>query len=152
MRRVLLTGMSGTGKSTILGALADRGLRTVELDGEWCVPQPDGTRLWSEPRVSALLDADGDETLVVAGCEANMGAFLARFDRVILLSAPESVIVERLQTRGTNAFGGSADEQARVLLDLEEVEPRLRRVADVEIDTSGPLDATVSRVLTEIGR
>ena len=151
MRRILLTGMSGTGKSTILAALAHRGYRIVELEGDWCVPQTDGTQLWDEPKVRALLDSDAGETLIVAGCEANMGAFIPEFDRVILLSAPREVIIERLLTRDTNAFGKSPDERDRVLRDLDEVEPRLRRVADVEIDTSGSLDETVQRVLAEIG-
>ena len=151
MRRILLTGMSGTGKSTILAALARRGYRTVELEGDWCVPQPDGTQLWDEPKVRALLDSDAGETLIVAGCEANMGAFIPEFDRVILLSAPPDVIVDRLRTRETNAFGKSPEERARVLRDLAEVEPLLRGVADVEIDTVGPLDETVQRVVAAIG-
>jgi dephospho-CoA kinase len=39
MKRILLTGMSGTGKSTVTGALAARGYKAVDLDcdtfSEW---------------------------------------------------------------------------------------------------------------------
>lgn len=150
MLRILLTGMSGTGKSTVLAALAERGCATVELDGAWCVPQPDGTQLWDEPRLTALLDRDDARVLVVAGCEANVSVFLPRFDRVILLTAPTPVILERLANRTTNAFGRTPEECARVLRDIDEVEPRLRAVAHVEIDTSGPIDQTVRRVLAQI--
>ena len=33
MIRVLVTGMSGTGKTTVLGQLAERGYRAVDTDG-----------------------------------------------------------------------------------------------------------------------
>ena len=36
MKRVLLTGMSGTGKSTLIGELAARGFKAVDVDAdEW---------------------------------------------------------------------------------------------------------------------
>jgi predicted ATPase len=55
---VLLTGMSGTGKSTVLAELARRGHRTVDTDEEeWSeqVPLPDGggfEQLWREERIA----------------------------------------------------------------------------------------------------
>lgn len=142
--------MSGTGKSTVLEALAARGYRTVELEGDWCVPLPAGRQRWDEAKVSALLDDDAGDVLVVAGCEDNMGAFLPRFDRVILLSAPVDVILGRLQTRTTNDFGKSPDERERIVTDIAEVEPLLRRIADAEIDTSATPEETLAQVLTAI--
>ena len=81
-----------------------------------------------------------------------MVGFLQRFDHVILLSAPPDVIVERLQSRTGNSWGKSPQEQAKVLRDLEEVEPLLRRAADEEIDTRAPLADVLARVLEVIGR
>jgi predicted ATPase len=42
MKRVLITGMSGTGKSTLMGEFAALGYKTVDtdLDG-WCTPADD---------------------------------------------------------------------------------------------------------------
>ncbi|HEY3062337.1 MAG TPA: hypothetical protein VGL99_25475 [Chloroflexota bacterium] len=37
MQRVLLTGMSGVGKSALLGELAVRGYKTVDADAEHVV-------------------------------------------------------------------------------------------------------------------
>ena len=150
MQRILLTGMSAAGKSTVLAALAERGYATVDLEGDWCVPQPDGTQLWDETKVAALLDQADVPVLVVAGCEANMAAFLPRFDRVILLTAPTPVILERLATRTSNDFGRTPEERERVLRDIDDVEPRLRAIADVEIDTSGSINDTVRQVVSAI--
>ena len=57
------------------------------------------------------------------------------------------MIVERLATRTTNGYGKHPNEAARVLQLVDEVEPLLRRVADVEIDTSAPLDEVMSALL-----
>jgi hypothetical protein len=77
MKRILVTGMSGTGKSTVLAELARRGHRIVDTDyGGWSedVPLPDGSgveRLWREDLMSALLAQDGDGPLFVSGCTSN---------------------------------------------------------------------------------
>jgi broad-specificity NMP kinase len=157
--RVLITGMSGTGKSAVIAELAARGRRAVDLDSdrysEWAAPdpaapgspvEPDRDWVWREDRVRELLDREEADTLFVSGCSANMGSFLPRFDHVVLLTAPSDVIAARLQAR-TNGYGKQPGEAARVLELVREVEPILRRVADTEIDTSGFLDDVVDAVL-----
>jgi len=98
---VLVTGMSGTGKSTVLAELARRGHRVVDTDvGGW-IDESGPEPLWREERIAALLDEDSDGALFVAGCVANQGRFYPRFDAVVLLSAPADVILDRLATRLT---------------------------------------------------
>ena len=109
MQRVLLTGMSGTGKSTVITALAGRGYQAVDADSDaysaWVavedVPavagspvEPTRDWVWREDRIQALLAADG-ELLFLSGCAPNMGRFLPQFDHVILLSAPAEVPISR---------------------------------------------------------
>lgn len=162
MKRILLTGMSGTGKTTLIGELVARGYKAVDADcdefSEWVAstsvssaagsPVEGGMDwVWREDRMRALLATEDTDVLFVSGCAANMGQFLPQFDRVVLLSAPTDVIVERLATRTTNGYGKRPDEAARVLRLVDEVEPLLRRVADVEIDTSAPLEEVVSTLL-----
>jgi dephospho-CoA kinase len=148
---VLVTGMSGTGKSTALAELARRGHAAVDTDeGGWIVvvPQADGSTepLWDEVRMSALLDEHVDGPLFVAGCVANQGRFYPRFDVVVLLSAPEDVMLERLATRTTNDFGKDEAERRAILRDLREVEPLLRAGAGVEIDTRAPVAEVADRL------
>ncbi len=162
MKRILLTGMSGTGKSTVINDLAACGYTAVDADGdeysEWvAVSSDDGTPgspvaadrdwVWREDSIQALLSATDGDLLFLSGCAANMGKFLAQFDLVILLSAPIPVIIERLQTRTNNSYGKQPDEVARVLDLHETVEPLLRRMADHEIDTSADRAAVVATVL-----
>jgi adenylate kinase family enzyme len=139
---VLVTGMSGTGKSSALAELERRGHRVVDTDyGDWLEGGPEP--LWREDRMNALLDEHEAGTLFISGCVANQGKFYDRFHAVVLLSAPADVILERVAGRTTNDFGKSDAERERILGDLDAVEPLLRRGATAEIDTRAPLDEVV---------
>jgi dephospho-CoA kinase len=149
---VLVTGMSGTGKSAALAELARRGHRVVDTDyGDWCEEVPasdrDGTQqLWREDLIDALLAEHDDGLLFVSGCVPNQGTFYPRFDAVVLLSAPAEVILERVAVRDTNDFGKSDVERDFILQDLAAVEPLLRTRATAEIDTRAPLDDVVDEL------
>ena len=147
MKRVLLTGMSGTGKSSVIRALSARGFRAVDTDDGWCEPLPDGRQRWREDAIGQLLDAEDADVLFVAGCEENQVRFHPRFDLIILLSAPAGVLTERLASRTANSFGKAPGELGRVLDDLQAVEPLLRKVATHEIRTTRPLADVVAEIL-----
>jgi dephospho-CoA kinase len=148
---VLVTGMSGTGKSTVLGALGERGHDVVDTDSvawsRW-VTLPDGSRdwIWREPEIERLLAGAEGRSLFVAGCKSNQGAFYPSFDAVVLLTAPVAVLLERIEGRGDNPYGKSADERALVLHHVATVEPLLRRTATHVVDTDVPLPAVVARL------
>jgi dephospho-CoA kinase len=149
--RVLLTGMSGTGKSSVVRALAARGYKAIDTDDGWCEPLPGGQQRWREDAIAELLDAEDADVLFVAGCEENQVRFHARFDLIILLSAPAEVLVGRLASRTTNPYGKAPGELSRVLDDLRQVEPLLRKAADHEIRTTMPLGDVVLAVLRLAG-
>ncbi|SHW76553.1 putative ATP-binding protein [Mycobacteroides abscessus subsp. abscessus] len=136
---VLVTGMSGVGKSTALVGLAQRGYATVDTDdGAW-IDVADGEPLWRESLIDELLNRRRDGLLFVQGTVANQWRFYNRFDAVVLLTAPTDVVLDRLRRRTNNPFGKSADERARILADIAEIEPLLRQSATHEIDTTRPL-------------
>lgn len=147
MKRVLLTGMSGTGKSAVVRALAARGYKAIDTDDGWCQPTPDGRQMWRADAIEALLATEDAGILFVAGCEENQAQFHPRFDHIILLSAPAEVLVERLEARTSNSFGKTPEELRRILDDLQTVEPLLRRAADHEVPTTVPLTDVVTTIL-----
>jgi adenylate kinase family enzyme len=153
--RVLVTGMSGTGKSSALAELAKRGYRVVDTDeGGWCIwSEAEDGGLWDEERIAALLGDDGDgRTLFVSGCVSNQGRFYDRFDAVVLLSAPAEVAFERIETRTTNEYGKSPAERELVRLHFEMVEPLLRATATHELDATRPLDEVVEDLVALASR
>jgi shikimate kinase len=151
VKRVLLTGMSGTGKSSVIQALAARGYKAVDTDDGWCEPLPDGRQRWREDAIEQLLATADAEVLFVAGCEENQVRFQPRFDVIILLSAPAEILAERLASRTGNPYGKTPGQLRRVFDDLRAVEPLLRQAADYEIRTTMPLDEVVAAVLRLIG-
>jgi shikimate kinase len=95
MPRMLVTGMSGAGKSALLA---------------------------TQPHV------------VVSGTVSDQRRFYDRFDRILLLSAPADVLLERVRNRNNNPYGQTAHQQAEILGYLQTVEPLLRVAATVELD------------------
>src|SRR3954452_13986377 len=121
MSRILVTGMSGTGKSSALAELGRRGYRVVDTDdpgwreyreyvesshevrrGEW---------LWVEERITRLLDSDDGRSLFVQGCVRNQSRFYDRFNAGVLPRAPAGVILDRIASRTTNSYGKTAVER-----------------------------------------
>jgi dephospho-CoA kinase len=146
VRRILVTGMSGTGKSTALAKLAERGFQVVDTDDpgwtEW--NDEDGGYVWREERIADLLARDGEVTLYVSGTVSNQGRFYPEFDAVVLLSAPAEVLLSRLDSRTTNPYGKSAEERDLILSQLAEVEPLLRATCTHEIDPAQPIEEVVA--------
>jgi shikimate kinase len=128
MARVLLTGMSGAGKTTVLDELRQRGFSTIDTDcGGWVLP--DGT--WDEARMGELLARHSD--LIVSGTVENQVRFYDRFHHIVLLSAPLEVLLERVSHRA-NPYGRTPEQRAEIAGYYRTVEPLLRRGATVELD------------------
>jgi dephospho-CoA kinase len=153
MRRILVTGMSGTGKSSALAELEQRGFAIVDTDrGGWSVwSDADDGYVWREARMVELLEREGGPTLYVSGTVSNQGRFYPRFDAVVLLSAPAEVLLRRITTRATNDYGKRPEERELILRHLAEVEPLLRATCTHELDATQPLYAVVEQ-LVAIGR
>ena len=153
MRRVLITGMSGTGKSSALVALGRLGFQVVDTDEpgwtEWS--DDEGGYVWREHRITELLAREGGPSLYVSGTVSNQGRFYARFDAVVLLSAPAGVLLRRIENWTTNSYGKSREQRELILRDLAEADPRLRRTCTHEIDTTQPLTSIVDQ-LAKLGR
>jgi shikimate kinase len=143
---VLLTGMSGTGKSTLVRELRTRGYEAYDADDDgFSKPRQDGRWGWRIESVADLLDRSGDGLLFFAGCSEEQAEL--RFDYRVLLTAPEQVLIERLRARTGNSYGRSGRELAQVLADREEIEPLLRRSADLVIATTVPPWAVADELL-----
>lgn len=149
VKRVLITGMSGTGKSSLLHELAARGYRTVDTDYGDYFETADGERLWREDRISALL-AGEPGVLFVQGTTRNQVLFYPRFNHIVLLSAPAEVLAERLATRTTNPYGKDPAELAETLEYQQTVEPLLRAAATLEVVTTVPVAQVADIVLGHV--
>lgn len=148
---ILITGMSGVGKSTALIELSRRGFATVDTDDAGWIDLVDGEPMWREPLIDELLNQRRDGPLFVQGTVINQGRFYEKFDAIVLLSAPTDVLFHRLARRTNNPFGKTRAECERVADDIAHVEPLLRMAATHELDTTrSPAD--VADALVYIAR
>jgi len=152
--------MSGTGKSTVIKELAARGYKAVDTDYNGLselvsIPASSDRSglgaeqdwIWREDRIADLLSTEDAEALFLSGTASNQAKFYGRFDHIVLLTAPASVMTERLVRRTNNPYGKDPKELVRALALKETVEPLIRRSADLEIDTSVSIDEVVERIL-----
>ena len=152
--------MSGTGKSTLVCELAALGYKAIDADSdewsEWVnvsgdsplsgsTTEPD--RVWREDRIQRLLSTEDADVLFVSGCATNQVKFYAQFEHIVLLSAPSRLIIDRLATRTTNSYGKHPAELSRVLRLQKTVDPMLRRVASLEVDTSASVERVIETIL-----
>lgn len=86
----------------------------------------------------------------ISGTTRNQVKFYPQLDHVVLLSAPVSVMVERLTTRTSNPYGKDPAELAEALRFQQTIEPILREHASLEVDTCVPVAQVADTVLDHI--
>lgn len=157
MKRVLITGMSGTGKSAVVRELDRRGWRAIDTDWnpEWEEPAPhsDGPGwVWREDRIAALLDDEYGAALFIAACVENQGKFHDRFDHVVVLTASAELTAQRIAGRTSNDYGKTPAELEQILHHKATIEPLLLKSATLRIDTGIPLDDVVDQLVGLVSR
>jgi hypothetical protein len=169
MSAVLITGMSGAGKSAIASVLARRGLaaidsdndpwlaRSVDLDGNVAEdsPTPDFAWLarhswaWNPARLDELIRAAGPATLYVCGGADNELELADRFTQVFLLELDEPTMLARLDGPSRdNDWGRIGDTREYLRRKLPKVQDRLRAFGAIPIDARQPLDHVVDAILS----
>ena len=148
MNHVLITGMSGVGKTAVVDELRHRSRVCVDMDDPgWSHMDPSGHQHWNVKRLEETMTEAEDKQLFVSGCAEEQATLYHRFRAIILLSAPREVMVERIRSRPDNSFGQTPTEMAHILADLESIEPLLRKRCTHEIKTTVPVTEVVDRIL-----
>ena len=146
--RVLITGMSGVGKSSVVAELQRRGHAAHDVDdGLTYLDSSDNRWHWDLPRMRDLLDRS-ELPVFVAGCSEEQ--VLLHWDKRVLLTAPADVLLRRIDAR-PRGFGKAPRERVLILTDVAEVEPLLRASADLVVDATQPLHDVADAVLQVLG-
>lgn len=173
MSLIYITGISGSGKSTVLKKLQELGFEAHGVDEEgfadWIdrrngliVPFPRTEAevdihdwykkhrwVFSYERISKLrAKSDKQQTVIFLGgvAEGEKGVW-PLFDRVIMLSVDEATIRQRIESRNDNHFGKTPEEMADILKWLKDSVDNYRRFGATIIDATKPLNEVVIEVI-----
>jgi hypothetical protein len=169
MSAVLITGLSGAGKSTIAEVLARRGLASLDSDGDPLLARsvdsdgnvaedlsdPDFAWLarhsweWDPARLDELIRAAGPVTLYICGGADNELELADRFTQVFLLEMDEPTMLARLDSPSRdNDWGRIGDTREYLRRRLPRHQDRLRAFGAIPIDARQPLDRVVDAILS----
>jgi AAA domain len=169
MNAVMITGISGAGKTTIAAVLAHRGLASIDADDDPLLARsvdpaghvvedpaaPDFAWLarhswaWNPDRLDALIRAAAPATLYVCGGAANELELADRFTQVFLLEMDEPTMLARLDAPGRdNDWGRIGDTREYLRRRLPEYQDRLRAFGAIPVDARQPLDHVVDAILS----
>lgn len=165
--RVLITGTSGTGKSTIAAALRNRGHQAIETDYEhyiayWehvttgqrvLMPEPIPTDWfathhwkWDADTLGAVLERF-EGTVFVCGDSRNKADAFELFDKMFVLRLDDAALIERLTRRTNNPYGKAPEEREWAVADNAATVDQLVRAGATVIDAALPVDNLVDNIL-----
>jgi adenylate kinase family enzyme len=167
--KYLITGVAGTGKSTLAKLLAKRGYAAYDTEegfsyhinkqtGERAVypanPTPEWyeshERVFDEKVLMNLFKKHADEPLFICSITANQAKFYPQFDKLFLLNAPDDIITHRLGTRTGNYFGRKPLELQRVIGRHQQFDDELLALGAIEIDSTQPIETVADQILARI--
>jgi broad-specificity NMP kinase len=166
--KYLITGVAGTGKSTLARELRKRGCAAYDTEegfsyyvdkktGERCAYPAEPSQEWydghervfDEKVLMNLMKKHADETLFICSITANQAKFYPQFDKIFLLTAPDDVVSYRLGTRTNNYFGRHPLDLARVIGRHQQFDDELKALGAVVVDSTRPIEAVADDILKQ---
>jgi dephospho-CoA kinase len=167
--KYLITGVAGTGKSTVAQELRQRGYAAYDTEegfsyyidkqtGERCAypKQPSQEwydrheRVFDEKILLNLFKKHAGEPLFISSITANQAKFYPQFDKIFLLTTSDELITHRLGTRTNNYFGKHPLDLQRVIGRHQQFDDELLALGAISIDASLPIEAMADKILSYI--
>jgi len=167
--KVLITGIAGTGKSTIIEALNKKRIDAIDLHD---IPDlffwqdkksrakieyiPVHSRDWFDTvdyfcdlnKLKKILGQYNDIIMAGATSGSNQKEFLSLFDKIILLQCNPETLIHRMKMRvNKSGFGKTEAEQEDNIEWQKEFDPLLISLGAIPVNTEGDLDRVVDRIV-----
>lgn len=170
MKKIYITGISGTGKTTVAEELNKKNIYSISIDEtpDLCfwVNKKTGDKVGYEEILNKefidshswvcdveylkkLMDKEG-KLVVVLGIASNQKNYLNLFDKVLLLQCNPKTFIKRIEERSNNDFGKDKTAQESILAWYKNFEDEMIEKGAISIDTEKPIEEVVEHVIKEI--
>jgi len=167
--KTYITGLSGTGKTTIAKELENRGYKVISID------EHPNLCCWINKITKEKVDYNADlnldfvqthdwvcdismlkellnsysseDDIFVTGITANQNEFIDMFDKIIFLKCPPDVLIDRLNNRTNNDFGKNKEIQDMILSSHSDFENNLIQKGAKVIDVDRDLEEVIGDIL-----
>ena len=167
--KTLITGIAGTGKSTIVQELNKHGVEAIDLHD---IPN---LFFWEDIRTKQVVEYSKNhpldwfenverlcnidmlknilnqyENIVMAGTTGgpNQKEFLSLFDKIILLQTNPETLIYRMETRNNKSgFGKTKAEQEDNIKWQKEFDPQLLSYGAIPVNTEGLIDDVIEKII-----
>ncbi len=153
----MISGLSGTGKSTVCGELRNRGYNAVEADEELAyfadpetgLPANKKTShwLWDKEKFNITVKQKRDDILFVCGGATNEEEFKHHFDKIFSLHIDDTTLRHRLLTRTNNYYGKDPKELMQQLEWNKGTVKYSKERGRTVIDATKSVDEVVNEIL-----
>ena len=171
MKKIYITGVSGTGKTTIARELEKRGFYAISID------EVSGLCSWIHQKtlekhggkdtpltrefvnqhdwicdveyLKELLGKANDEVFVL-GMAGNQDEFLPMFDKILLLRCSPETFSKRIDGRTDNDFGKDPEIKRQILNRYKSYAEEMLSRGAVSINTDRPIEVVVEDVMVQL--
>jgi len=170
MKRFYITGVSGTGKSSVALELNKKEIPVIDIDEikglcRWVNKKTKEISHWysgiggeffemheyicDKEKLIALMNKYKN-IVVVVGLADNQSNFLDLFDKIFLFYCNEEIFIKRIKDRINHDFGRHKSEQKMILSWYKDFEKEMLNKGAIPIDTEESLNMIVDKVIEYI--
>lgn len=171
-RNYYITGIAGTGKSTIASKLRKDNIAVYDIDAieglcHWRHKETKEKaryftgvgKDWIDAHewicdiemLNNILKQHLNTDVVIVGIASNQENFLKLFDKVFLLYCSEETFIHRLNTRNEgNNFAKDKSEQEQILSWYKDFQDRMIKLSAIAINTDRPLEEIVAEIRSKM--
>jgi broad-specificity NMP kinase len=171
MKKIYITGVSGTGKSTLAVEFQKRGYYSIDIDNvkglcHWVNKETKEEGYYYSGIGREFLDSHDwicdieklkeiftehkDENIAVFGILDNEDEFLPLFDKIFLLKISEEVASNRVDSRTNHDFGKHSSEKEWIKSWQNEFEDNLIEKGAILINAEEPKNIIADKILSQI--
>jgi len=167
-KSILITGISGTGKTTISAELNKRGYKAYDMDDipnlfsmidkqtKKLIENHDNTDLEKVKKMDWICDKDKLQSIITeenspiafyCGDASNLDEIISLFETVVLLQTNHEKIRQRLTHRNDNDFAKTSEVQDWIMSWKDQLENKIKEGGALVIETSGDLEQIISEII-----